>query len=139
MKLVLDTSALWSRDLRDTLARARALGLMEDGRVEALLPAVAYAERVRQLRRDGRDADRWKRQLDLMGVRIECLCAEHAERLEGMEDGLWDAHARDYLIGAHAAGDRRIVTDDAGYPWPSEGRMTAHAAAEAIRRLLGLV
>jgi hypothetical protein len=138
VKLVLDANALWHRPLALALAEARDSGAMDRGAVEAVLPAIAYAERVRQLRRDGRDVDLWKEQLRRLGLRIEPFGEGEAERVpvEALDDAAWATHARDLLIAAHAAPDRDVVTSDRGHAWKGVRRMTPDEATAALRDLL---
>lgn len=136
--LVLDTTALWDRSLLEMLGRASARGLQERGALEAVLPAVAYAERIRQLRRDGQSERTWMAQLGTSGIRIEAFGREEADRLPEapVDDDAWAGRSRDFLISRHVHGERIAVTEDAGPPWSGLRRLAPGAAAEAIRSLL---
>lgn len=137
MKLLLDTNALWSRPLREALIVAETAGLMADGRLVVGIPAVAYAERVRQMRRDGQDVDTWKQRIAEMGITVECLCAAEAERIGVHSDVDWGRHGRDLLIQAHVREGAIFVTDDAGSNWAPAPRLSTSRATEAVRALLG--
>ena len=136
MKLLLDTNALWSRPLREALILSETAGLMADGRLTVAIPAVAYAERIRQLRRDGHDVETWKDQLAELGITVECLCAQQAERLGSYNDEEWARHGRDLLIQAHTRDGAVFVTDDAGTNWAPAPRLTTKRATETVRALL---
>lgn len=139
MMLVLDTSALWHQPLLEALAAAKARGLMEDGRLAAILPAVAHAERLRQLRGDRRRERDWQVTLGRAGVQVEAFGVTDAERVASWvpDEETWRRHARDYLIAAHVHGDRIGVTEDRGPAWGTLPALTASEAVEAIGRLRG--
>jgi len=137
VRLVLDTNALWSRQLVTALFEAATTGRTTDGTIEVVLPAVAYAERVRQLRRDGRDVARWKADLVRMGVSVECFCAEQADELEGVADPTWGADGRDHLIAAHAREGGTVVTDDRGAGFSRARRIGTAEAAMLIQEAIG--
>lgn len=139
MKFVLDTSALWHAPLWEALATASGRGLIEDGRLQVILPAVAYAERLRQMRRYGQDVDLWKRSLDALGVEREGFQEMEAERIgaSAWTEVEWRRHARDALIAAHVFGDRRAVTADEGAVWAAVDALTPPEAAAAIREIVG--
>lgn len=141
MKLVLDTSALWHSALWEALATASGRGLIDDGRLQVILPTVAYAERLRQLRRDGQDVDLWKRGLGASGIETEAFQDLEAERVGSSKwsEAEWREHARDALIAAHVVGDRRAVTADRGPVWITLGALTPPEATAAIRQLIGVV
>ena len=139
MKLVLDTSALWHRPLLDALGDARLQGAFDDGRLVAILPAVAYAERLRQLARDDRDIGTWRERLDEIGIVVEAFGEEQAGRLppEARDDHLWDEHARDMMIASHVKDSSwEAISANGGVAWQGVGRMTPDAAAQAIRDIL---
>lgn len=114
---------------------------MESGRVIAVLPAVAYAERIRQLRADSLDIERWREGIATAGIAIEPFGEREAERVpaEAGDPALWRKHARDYLVAAHVEGDREVVTSDRGPAWKGIRVLTPARAAEAIRDLLRAV
>ena len=136
MILVLDTSALWHRPLVETLISARDGGLHERGEVRALLPAVAFAERFRQLRRDGRDVETWLRRLEDAGIAVEPFGPVEARRLPKVEERLWARHARDYLVAAHLDEGRIAVTADEGPHWSGVVRWHPAQAQRAVASLL---
>lgn len=139
MKLVLDTAALWHTPLLHALSDACQLGMMEHGDVEAILPAVAYAERLRQLAERGQDLRIWRARLEMMGIRVEPFSESQAEALAHttVDVTMWKRHARDFLVAAHAAEDRIAVTPDEGPAWEGRRRLTPDAATAELRRMLG--
>jgi hypothetical protein len=138
MKLVLDTSALWDRALLETIGLARVAGALDDGRLAVALPAVAYAERLRQVRLAGRDVAAWRERLEDAGIVIEPFGEAEADGLDPLADdhAAWHAHGRDFLVAAHAHGDRWAVTRDAGPAWRSRNVLSPAQATEAIRDIL---
>lgn len=133
MTLVLDTSALWHPTLLRRLTEAHGRGL----RVDVVLPAVAYAERYRQLARDARDMLRWQTDLENAGIRVEPFTEAEAERLRGLDDETWRAHARDFLVTAHVHGpDRVAVASDTGEAWHRVPLIDPDAAQDFLERLL---
>lgn len=138
MRLVLDTDALWNPRLVQGLTRAQHVGLMQAGRLDAVLPAVAFAERRRQVQRDRRALAAWLDTLGEAGIRVEPFDAETARNLRraSQDDQLWRRHARDFLIAAHVHGNRIGVTSDRGPAW--EGLPVLHPpeAARTVERLL---
>lgn len=105
MRIILDTGVLFRpAALRQTLDEPRV----------AILPAVAYAERCRQLRRDGRDRERLRTLLAFSGITVEAFSEDEAHRLPSLtrDDRLWRRHARDALIAAHVReGDELWTTN----------------------------
>jgi predicted nucleic acid-binding protein len=105
--LVLDANAFSARGFREWLRGYHG---------DKILPAVAYAELGIHVRRKlGKEA--FDATLHRAGVEVEWLRAELADVAIGLglRHGGWDARARDYLIGAHAASAPRVmVTDNAG-------------------------
>lgn len=94
LRIILDTN---------TLFRPRLLAQARDSGRPVVLPAVALAERIRQLERDGRHIERFKAMVQAAGIVIEPFDLDEAERVpEGArDDRLWLRHARDALIAAH--------------------------------------
>lgn len=139
LNLVLDTSALWDKPLADALVDAKVAGLLDDDRLRVTLPCVAYAERLRQLARDGRDTVRWREELEAMGIRLEPFGAREADRIPSFRigDAAWKRDARDAMCAAHVSADRTAVTADGGGVWTGIDVMTPAEATEAIRALLG--
>ena len=140
MKLVLDTNALWEPALWKALIAAKDLGAMDDGRLSAVLPCVAYAERVRQIRRDAKDVVMWKEKLAQAGVVVEPFDTKQAERLpeEAHRNDLWSRHARDMMVAAHVEADRTLVTADNGPAWSGLRRVLPADAARHVQALVEL-
>lgn len=138
MKLVLDTSALWDGPLAEALIDAHALGLTEDGRLHLLLPAVAYAERLRQLTRDDQDVALWREDIAAMGIAVEPFGLEQAARVPQlvMSNEEWRRDARDAMVAAHVVGDRTAVTSDTGRIWSQVDAISPADATAIIRALL---
>lgn len=139
MKLVLDTNALWHPPLWRALDEAHASGLIADGQLDVVVPTLVYAERMRQLRRDGHDLERWKHDLWKTGARLEPFGAEHAENLDesAVSETTWRKHSRDLLVAAHVRGDQTAVTDDVGPAWAGKDRVTAARATQLVEELIG--
>lgn len=106
MRIVLDTGALWKRET--------FLRLLNDRR-EAVLPAAAYAERVRQLLRDGRAAAELDALLDGARIRVEPMGREEAtafvHRL--LDDAAWRRRSFDALIAGHVGPGDELWTTNA--------------------------
>lgn len=138
MKLVLDTSAFWHAPLVSAILLAAKVDATRDGRLEVILPAVAYVERRRQLLRGGQDAQLWRERLDANAVKIEPFGVAEAERVDRQtaDDAWWRAHGRDAFIAAHVTQGRTAVTSDAGPVWSSVARLSPDDAAEAILALV---
>lgn len=94
MRIVLDTGVLFRPE---ALRAARS-----DGR-RVVLPAIAYAERHRQLARDGMDTARFEAALAHAGIHVEPFAAPQARALPraARDDAVWRRHARDALVAAH--------------------------------------
>lgn len=137
MKLVLDTSALWHAPLMKALAEARACGIAPET-LSALVPAIAYAERVRQLRRDGRDVAVWRENLATAGIEVEPFSQQRAEALPqgAIDDEEWERHARDFLIASHAGEGRLVVTKDRGAAWAGVAARTPEEATRDVQAYL---
>lgn len=135
MILVLDTAALWHTPLLEALAEAQRLDLMPVT-VEAVLPAVAFAERLHQVH-GGAHADAFRRIVRKSGLRIEPFTSAEAERLDvPIPEDRWRPHARDYLIAAHVHGDRVGVTPDHGPAWLGRPVRTPPEATAVVRSIL---
>lgn len=135
--LVLDTDALHDGRLRAALTQARGAGVRPD-QLQVVLPAVAYAERVRQLRKAGAPAGSYRPSLALMGIEVEPLTEAEAARVPhgALDDHAWRAHARDFLIAAHVHGDRVAVTSDGGPAWRQVRVLSPRAAAGVVEAFL---
>lgn len=92
MRVIIDTGVLF----RPALMRE-----LRDGGHSGVLPAVALAERVRQLRREGRDVDRFLVELEATMTRIEPFGVHETLRTAPLDDATWKRHARDAMIAAH--------------------------------------
>lgn len=137
MILILDTDALWHRPLLDALVAANGTGLAP-GTLETVLPAVAYAERLRQLQHSARRVRAFREFLQLAAVRVEPFTAEQADRVpwDSIGEDDWTAHARDFLIAAHIEGQRVGVTGDVGPAWRGVPVSPPAEATAAVRALL---
>ncbi|HUR68866.1 MAG TPA: PIN domain-containing protein [Candidatus Thermoplasmatota archaeon] len=91
MRAVLDTGVLYHPSLLDALSREAVL----------VLPAVAFVERVRQLRRDHRDVDAFVARLFAADIEVESFGVREALGVSAITDEAWDEHARDAMIAAH--------------------------------------
>lgn len=93
MRILLDTGVLY---------HPRALdALVEDPRF-SVLPAIALAERIRQIRRDGRDPEDLLELLEANRILIESF--QKREAFAGvlmLDDTAWARLARDAMIAAH--------------------------------------
>lgn len=92
MRAVLDTGVFYRRELLEGFLASE---------IEVVVPAVAYAERVRQLRRDGRDVEEFDRALARGNFVVEPFGGEEALRIPALRDREWGEHARDAMIAAH--------------------------------------
>lgn len=94
MRAILDTSALFRPAALADLARQAA---------DMVLPAVAYAERLRQVSLRGQRKQEFDAFLVEMGVRIEPFGPDEAARfVPGLVDGpTWERLARDAMIAGH--------------------------------------
>lgn len=103
VRVVLDTGVLWRPDV---------LALVAKTRLPAVLPAVAYMERARQVRRDGGDVDRFRAWLAHMHIDIEPFDATAAERIAIRieDDRVWRRLVRDAMIAGHVREDDLLYT-----------------------------
>lgn len=103
MRVVLDMSAFYARDA------FRQLAALPN---PIVLPVVAFAERVRQLERDGRDTPLFLQRLAEFRIEVEPLGAEAATRYtrDLHEDDRWKRLARDALIAGHVGNDDVLWT-----------------------------
>ena len=102
MRLVVDTNVLWDRIALPALAAQKR---------PAILPAVAFIERARQLLQAGRTVDElWQLARDF-GMEIEPLLPEHGLRMAArLDDATWRRHARDAMIASHVGPDDVLWT-----------------------------
>lgn len=139
MKLVLDTNALWHGELLQHLAEP-GTWLSERGQsIEAVIPGIAWAERLRQVVGDEDRRAAVEGAIGDSGARIEPFGQPEAERLSVRRpsDEEWRDHARDLLIAAHVHGDRVGVTWDQGPAWAQVDHVTPDQAADLVADLRG--
>lgn len=105
-RIVLDTGVLYRP------AALRALASREE---DAVLPAIAMAERVRQLVRDGRDVDEFRALLAAADIAPEALApgaaCETAARLT--DERAWARLSRDAMVAAHVRPGDELWTTNA--------------------------
>lgn len=103
MRIILDTGMLFRPD---------ALSLARESPHIVVLPAIALAERCRQLTRDGHDASALLATLHHAGVEVEPFTSTEAQRLppHTRDDATWRRHARDALIAAHVGARDELWT-----------------------------
>jgi hypothetical protein len=95
MRIVLDTTVFFQR---------RAIDALPDDVRPKIVPAVAFAERARQLARDRSfDAGHVRQLFEDEGWEIEPFGPDEAARVAARttDDRVWDRHARDALIAGH--------------------------------------
>lgn len=92
MRVVLDTGALY---------RPQRLRALKGRQVEVVIPAVAFAERVRQVHRAGGDVHRLRATLAKARFQVEPFGEAEAIRMARPDDGAWARHARDAMVAAH--------------------------------------
>lgn len=78
-----------------------------------ILPAVAYAERIRQVEVRGQDATRFRKLLRWAKIEIEPFTDRQADRYcRGLDDAAWSRHNRDAMIAGHLErGDVLLTTN----------------------------
>ena len=103
MRVVLDTSILF---------RANLLLLLAEEPNRVVLPAVAYAERVRQLIKQGRDPAEFDRWLEANLIEVEPMSPGQAVRFLAAltDDAAWSRLARDAFIAGHLEADDVLWT-----------------------------
>ena len=93
MRIILDTGVLWRPD---------AIALVSGERVDVILPAVAYAERQRQLVQQGKTTDFLDKMLRTNDIDVEPFTREEANRVSPtVSDDFWESLARDAMIAGH--------------------------------------
>lgn len=133
LTLVLDTSALWHPPLTTRILEMRERTVHQ---VRFVLPGVAYAERRRQLLRDGRDVGVWDEDLRRARIEVEAFGPTEAARIRAVNDDLWEKHARDYLVAAHVGPGRVAVTYDEGPAWRDVPLIDPETAADFLASIL---
>lgn len=103
MRIVLDTGVLW---------KPAAIRRLKEERREAVVPAAAYAERLRQLERDGRSRGEFDDWLDRLALTVEPLTRERARRVAPSvaQQHAWRKLAFDALIASHMEPDDELWT-----------------------------
>lgn len=129
VRIVLDTGVFFRPAALRRLAEAPNL---------VVVPAMAFAERARQLAKRGVPADDLLRLLDRLAFAVEPFGPEEAARYAPalVDDGRWRSLARDAMIAGHLrAGDVLWTTDpkdflDLGVPASQVVAVPAEASAE---------
>lgn len=105
MRLIIDTGVLWRPDA------LRALVELPHDRI---LPAVAFAERARQVVTAGRTENELLDLLERSGIQVEPFDRVHASRWAPTikDDAQWARRARDALIAGHLEKDDLLWTTD---------------------------
>jgi hypothetical protein len=99
MRIILDTGVFFRPDA--------LLGL---GACDAIVPSVAYMERVRQLRRDGRTARELDDVLRMIGATVEPFGQVEALRLRPVDEARRRRLARDAMVACHVGKDDVLWT-----------------------------
>lgn len=133
LTFVLDTTALWHPPLTARILEMRSRAVHQ---VRFVLPAVAYAERRRQLARDRRNVSVWEEDLRRAQIEVEHFGAEEAARLRVDDDDLWERHARDYLVASHVGPGRVAVTYDEGPAWHNVPLIDPDTATDLLASIL---
>lgn len=92
MRVVLDTGAFY---------RPQRLRALQGRQTEVVVPAVAFAERVRQIGRAGGDVERFRLALARARFGVEPFGHAEALRMPRPDDARWSRHARDAMVAAH--------------------------------------
>jgi hypothetical protein len=105
MRIIIDTGVLWVPQA------LRALAALSFDRI---LPAVAFAQRSRQIAKAGRSPDELQEILDRCGIQVEALSGARAARFSiGLtDDNDWARLARNALIAGHLGPDDVLWTTD---------------------------
>lgn len=99
MRIIIDTGVLFRPAALEKLAGC-----------DAVVPAVVYLERVRQLRRDGRDIGELDYLLAEMGLSVEPLTRTEGARVVGLDNRRWHRLARDAMVACHVREDDILWT-----------------------------
>ena len=101
MRIIIDTGVLWKPSIIEELA--------ESGH-ELVVPALAFAERARQVAKHGRDARTLQFLLHTAGIHVEALDADAASRYttQLVDDEQWKSLGADALIAGHV-GDEDVL------------------------------
>lgn len=103
MRIVLDTGVLW---------RPAAIRDLATSPHEIVLPAVAFAERLRQLAGQGRPPGPFEALIARMGITVEPFGKTEARRFVPRltDDDRWRRLARDAMIAGHVGPDDVLWT-----------------------------
>lgn len=103
VRIVVDTGVLY---------RPAALDALADSPLDIVLPVVALAERLRQVKRDGYDVAAFRRTLARAQIEVEALDEEAATRyaLDLATDAEWRKLSHDAFIAGHVRGDDELWT-----------------------------
>lgn len=103
LRILLDTSVFF---------KPAAMAELRSRHEDVVLPAVAFAERARQLRRDGRALDVFLEGLQANHIMVEPFGHDEALRRAQFvtDDSMWKRHSRDALIAGHVKDDDQLWT-----------------------------
>ena len=101
MRLILDTGVLF---------HPAALRAIAQYREPIILPAIAYAERIRQLRAAGRSTADFDTFLSKSNIVVEAFDRGSAQRVPAIGQELWNKASRDVLIATHVHDDDLLWT-----------------------------
>lgn len=105
MRLIIDTGVLW---------RPEALRALVELPHDRILPAVAFAERAREIQAAGREPAELVTLLGRCGIQVEPFTEQHALRYAATitDEGKWRILARDALIAGHVGPEDTLWTTD---------------------------
>lgn len=134
MILVLDTNALWDQELVREIAAAQAA---DRSCIEPILPALAYAERRRQVSADGDKLAAFDAILQRMQPTIEPFTRSEGDRIaqQAPTPDEWAEHARDVLIASHVHGERIGISNDQGPAWQTKRTLTPEQGAQLLQAI----
>lgn len=134
MILVLDTNALWNQELMREIAAAQAA---DRSSIDPILPALAYAERRRQVSADEDKLAAFDAILERVQPTIEPFTRSEGDRVaqQSPTRDEWEEHARDVLIAAHIHGERIGISDDQGPAWRTKRTLTPEQGAQLLRTI----
>ncbi len=104
-RIILDTNVLYDR---------KAMTALRESEADLVLPAVAFAERVRQIRRRGGDVEELWALFALGSIRVESFGPDEAlaRPLHHIAPKDWGRLARDAFIAGHVGTDDVLWTRD---------------------------
>lgn len=108
MRIIIDSGVLW---------RPEVMRNLKDRGLNLVLPAVAYAERLRQLSQRRQDVRRFHQGLEIARITVEPFGEEEARRVcPRVPEEDWPRLARDAMIAGHVRrGDVLITTNPADF------------------------